>query len=73
MVWWESEEEWPFKSFSKLKTTIFKYLTLVKIKIGMTYVCINTRTRVKSTIVKKKKNIAAAKNDYRKNEFFFYL
>ena len=39
--WWESEEEcfWPFKPFSKLKTAICKYWTLIKIKIGMTCVC----------------------------------
>ena len=39
--WWESEEEclWPFKNFSKLKTTICKYWILIKIKIRMSSVC----------------------------------
>ena len=38
---WEPEDEcfWPFKSFPKLKTTICKHWTLIKIKIGMTCVC----------------------------------
>ena len=38
--WWESEEEclWPFKNFSKLKTTICKYWILIKIKIRMSSV-----------------------------------
>ena len=38
MSWWESEEEWSFKPFPKLKKTICKYWILIKIKIGMTYV-----------------------------------
>ena len=34
MGWWESEEWfWPFKSYSKLKTTICKYWTLIKSKL----------------------------------------
>ena len=41
MCWWESQEEcfWSFKPFSKLKTTICKDWTLIKIKISMTCVC----------------------------------
>ena len=33
--WWESEKEWfwPLKPFSKLKTTLCKHWTLIKIKI----------------------------------------
>ena len=35
--WWESEKEWfwPLEPFSKLKTTFWKYWTLIKIKISM--------------------------------------
>ena len=35
---WKSDEEWiwPFKPFTKIKTTFYKYWTLIKIKIGIT-------------------------------------
>ena len=41
MGWWKFEEEWfpPFKPFNlELKRTIYKYWILIKIKISMTYV-----------------------------------
>ena len=40
-IWWSEHQEerfWPIEPFLKLKTTLCKYETSVKIKIGMTYV-----------------------------------
>ena len=47
--WWEPEEEWfwPFKPFSKLKTTFCKYWTLIKIKISLACVYKEYEVKVK--------------------------
>ena len=49
MDWWESDEKcfWPFKPFSKLKATICKYWTLVKIKVDMTCACKEYEVKLK--------------------------
>ena len=49
--WWEPEAEcfWPFKHFSKLKTTFCKYWTLIKVKISMA--CVYKEHEVKMKLV----------------------
>ena len=47
--WWDSEEEWfwRFEPFSKLKTAFCKYWTSTEIKISVTFVSKECKTKTK--------------------------